>query len=260
MYHIVNDLFLCFPLRWFYIVVVPVTTSTLRRWENPEDMDLDEVSLWWSHTNNINRCFTLCWLIYVMNIHQYDATILLFHLLFFTSLSSSASGHQLLRHTGTLRTLKKLLLAFLSFCYYYWAFGGQHSSAFSWVCLLSINYRLQNRGNFSGAAYWISKRSSAVKITMVSPAFWNSPFSCSRSPPSCPLFMSVAESNERCIIGSRVVLVFITALILYSLQSSFSLLLDPICSAAILRPWIWFSLHQMCFTKAKEAAVCWLLW
>ncbi|XP_052454895.1 receptor-type tyrosine-protein phosphatase F isoform X2 [Carassius gibelio] len=27
----------------FYIVVVPVTTSTLRRWENPEDMDLDEL-------------------------------------------------------------------------------------------------------------------------------------------------------------------------------------------------------------------------
>ncbi|XP_026112414.1 receptor-type tyrosine-protein phosphatase F-like isoform X9 [Carassius auratus] len=30
-------------VRWFYIVVVPVTTSTLRRWENPEDMDLDEL-------------------------------------------------------------------------------------------------------------------------------------------------------------------------------------------------------------------------
>uniref|UniRef100_A0A673J934 Receptor-type tyrosine-protein phosphatase F n=1 Tax=Sinocyclocheilus rhinocerous TaxID=307959 RepID=A0A673J934_9TELE len=30
-------------VSWFYIVVVPVTTSTLRRWENPEDMDLDEL-------------------------------------------------------------------------------------------------------------------------------------------------------------------------------------------------------------------------
>ncbi|XP_042581280.1 receptor-type tyrosine-protein phosphatase F-like isoform X4 [Cyprinus carpio] len=30
-------------VRWFYIVVVPVTTSTLRRWENPEDIDLDEL-------------------------------------------------------------------------------------------------------------------------------------------------------------------------------------------------------------------------
>ncbi|XP_048056148.1 protein tyrosine phosphatase receptor type Fa isoform X11 [Megalobrama amblycephala] len=30
-------------VRWFYIAVVPVTTSTLRRWENPEDMDLDEL-------------------------------------------------------------------------------------------------------------------------------------------------------------------------------------------------------------------------
>lgn len=27
-------------------MVVPVTTSTLRRWENPEDMDLDEVSVY----------------------------------------------------------------------------------------------------------------------------------------------------------------------------------------------------------------------
>lgn len=91
-------------------------------------------------------------LIYVTNIHR---SILLFHLLFFGSLSSSASVHQLLRHTSTL-----LLLAFLHFCYYYWAFGLQHNSAFSWVCSLSINYRLQNRGNFSGAAYWISKRSA----------------------------------------------------------------------------------------------------
>lgn len=58
----------CFPLRCFYIVVVPVTTSTLRRWENPEDMDLDEVSvcLWWSHTNNINIIYlTICYLIHV---------------------------------------------------------------------------------------------------------------------------------------------------------------------------------------------------
>ncbi|XP_057194010.1 protein tyrosine phosphatase receptor type Fa isoform X9 [Triplophysa rosa] len=30
-------------VRWFYVVVVPVTASTLRRWENPEDMDLDEL-------------------------------------------------------------------------------------------------------------------------------------------------------------------------------------------------------------------------
>lgn len=34
------------PYRWFYIVVVPVAASTLRRWENPEDMDLDEVSVY----------------------------------------------------------------------------------------------------------------------------------------------------------------------------------------------------------------------
>ncbi|XP_064865224.1 receptor-type tyrosine-protein phosphatase F-like isoform X7 [Oncorhynchus nerka] len=31
------------PIRWYYIVVVPVTPATLRRWENPEDMDLDEL-------------------------------------------------------------------------------------------------------------------------------------------------------------------------------------------------------------------------
>ncbi|XP_021332446.1 protein tyrosine phosphatase receptor type Fa isoform X8 [Danio rerio] len=30
-------------VRWFYIVVVPVTPSTLRHWENPEDIDLDEL-------------------------------------------------------------------------------------------------------------------------------------------------------------------------------------------------------------------------
>ncbi|CAB1332110.1 unnamed protein product, partial [Coregonus sp. 'balchen'] len=31
------------PVRYYYIVVVPVTPATLRRWENPEDMDLDEM-------------------------------------------------------------------------------------------------------------------------------------------------------------------------------------------------------------------------
>ncbi|XP_071262646.1 receptor-type tyrosine-protein phosphatase F-like isoform X13 [Salvelinus alpinus] len=31
------------PVRYYYIVVVPVTPATLRRWENPEDMDLDEL-------------------------------------------------------------------------------------------------------------------------------------------------------------------------------------------------------------------------
>uniref|UniRef100_A0A4W5QGT8 Receptor-type tyrosine-protein phosphatase F n=1 Tax=Hucho hucho TaxID=62062 RepID=A0A4W5QGT8_9TELE len=31
------------PVRWYYIVVLPVTPATLRRWENPEDMDLDEL-------------------------------------------------------------------------------------------------------------------------------------------------------------------------------------------------------------------------
>lgn len=30
--------------RWYYIVVVPVTPVSLRRWENPEDMDIQEVS------------------------------------------------------------------------------------------------------------------------------------------------------------------------------------------------------------------------
>ncbi|XP_072540063.1 protein tyrosine phosphatase receptor type Fa isoform X11 [Salminus brasiliensis] len=30
-------------IRWYYIVVVPVTPATLRRWESPEDMDLDEM-------------------------------------------------------------------------------------------------------------------------------------------------------------------------------------------------------------------------
>ncbi|XP_073332299.1 receptor-type tyrosine-protein phosphatase F-like [Pagrus major] len=28
------------PIRWYYIVVVPVTLVSLRRWENPEDMDI----------------------------------------------------------------------------------------------------------------------------------------------------------------------------------------------------------------------------
>ncbi|XP_078141856.1 protein tyrosine phosphatase receptor type Fa isoform X4 [Centroberyx gerrardi] len=31
------------PVRWYYIVVVPVTPASLRRWENPEDMDIDEL-------------------------------------------------------------------------------------------------------------------------------------------------------------------------------------------------------------------------
>ncbi|XP_038572804.1 protein tyrosine phosphatase receptor type Fa isoform X9 [Micropterus salmoides] len=30
-------------IRWFYIVVVPVTPASLRRWENPEDMDVYEL-------------------------------------------------------------------------------------------------------------------------------------------------------------------------------------------------------------------------
>ncbi|KAM9385240.1 receptor-type tyrosine-protein phosphatase F-like [Pholidichthys leucotaenia] len=30
-------------VRWFYMVVVPVTQSSLRRWENPEDMDIQEL-------------------------------------------------------------------------------------------------------------------------------------------------------------------------------------------------------------------------
>lgn len=29
--------------RWYYVVVVPVSQST-RRWKNPDEMDLDEVS------------------------------------------------------------------------------------------------------------------------------------------------------------------------------------------------------------------------
>ena len=32
-----------FPGRWYYIVVVPVSQAT-RRWNNPDEMDLDEVS------------------------------------------------------------------------------------------------------------------------------------------------------------------------------------------------------------------------
>ncbi|XP_076579067.1 protein tyrosine phosphatase receptor type Fa isoform X2 [Chaetodon auriga] len=31
------------PVRWYYIVVVPVTPASLRRWENPEDMDIYEL-------------------------------------------------------------------------------------------------------------------------------------------------------------------------------------------------------------------------
>ncbi|XP_063352639.1 protein tyrosine phosphatase receptor type Fa isoform X3 [Pelmatolapia mariae] len=30
-------------VRWYYIVVVPVTPASLRRWENPEDMDIQEL-------------------------------------------------------------------------------------------------------------------------------------------------------------------------------------------------------------------------
>ncbi|TRZ02636.1 hypothetical protein DNTS_000622 [Danionella cerebrum] len=30
-------------VRWFYVVVVPLTPSNLRSWENPEDIDLDEL-------------------------------------------------------------------------------------------------------------------------------------------------------------------------------------------------------------------------
>lgn len=30
--------------RWYYVVVVPVTPVSLRRWETPEDMDIQEVS------------------------------------------------------------------------------------------------------------------------------------------------------------------------------------------------------------------------
>uniref|UniRef100_UPI0037E7E318 protein tyrosine phosphatase receptor type Fa isoform X2 n=1 Tax=Semicossyphus pulcher TaxID=241346 RepID=UPI0037E7E318 len=31
------------PVRWYYIVVVPVTQASLRKWENPEDMDIHEL-------------------------------------------------------------------------------------------------------------------------------------------------------------------------------------------------------------------------
>ncbi|KAM9357594.1 protein tyrosine phosphatase receptor type Fa [Symphorus nematophorus] len=31
------------PVRWYYIVVVPVTPASLRRWQNPEDMDIHEL-------------------------------------------------------------------------------------------------------------------------------------------------------------------------------------------------------------------------
>ncbi|KAM3875974.1 protein tyrosine phosphatase receptor type Fa [Diretmus argenteus] len=36
-------LYFCVSYRWYYIVVVPVTPASLRRWENPEDMDIDEL-------------------------------------------------------------------------------------------------------------------------------------------------------------------------------------------------------------------------
>nr|XP_029132824.1 receptor-type tyrosine-protein phosphatase F-like isoform X2 [Labrus bergylta] len=31
------------PVRWYYIVVVPVTQASLEKWENPEDMDIQEL-------------------------------------------------------------------------------------------------------------------------------------------------------------------------------------------------------------------------
>ncbi|XP_023284603.1 receptor-type tyrosine-protein phosphatase F-like [Seriola lalandi dorsalis] len=31
------------PIRWYYIVVVPVTLASLSRWQNPEDMDINEL-------------------------------------------------------------------------------------------------------------------------------------------------------------------------------------------------------------------------
>lgn len=37
-------LHLSFSLRWYYIVVVPITLATLKKWENPDDMDINEVS------------------------------------------------------------------------------------------------------------------------------------------------------------------------------------------------------------------------
>jgi len=164
-------LFLCFPLSWFYIVVVPVTTSTLRRWENPEDMDLDEVSLWWSHTNNINKPTECETCVYVMNIHQH---LFCCPTCYFSRLSV------LLHLCISCWDTRVLWGPLKSFSWHFCVFVItielsvlQQNSAFSWVCLLSINYRLQNRGNFSGAAYWISKSSGAVKITKVSPSFWN---------------------------------------------------------------------------------------
>lgn len=33
----------CVGFRWFYIVVVPDSLVSLRRWENPEDIDIHEV-------------------------------------------------------------------------------------------------------------------------------------------------------------------------------------------------------------------------
>lgn len=38
------SLHLSFSLRWYYIVVVPITLATLKKWENPDDMDINEVS------------------------------------------------------------------------------------------------------------------------------------------------------------------------------------------------------------------------
>ncbi|XP_056132984.1 protein tyrosine phosphatase receptor type Fa [Lampris incognitus] len=42
------------PVRWFYIVVVPVTPANLQRWDNPEDMDIDEL-LEASHISSLHR-------------------------------------------------------------------------------------------------------------------------------------------------------------------------------------------------------------
>ena len=41
---VVMQLCCCVCYRWYYIVVVPVNPASLRRWENPEDMDIHEVN------------------------------------------------------------------------------------------------------------------------------------------------------------------------------------------------------------------------
>lgn len=47
--------------RWYYIVVVPVTPASLRKWENPEDMDIHEVGgrrvFMFYHVNDANVCW-----------------------------------------------------------------------------------------------------------------------------------------------------------------------------------------------------------